>query len=58
MLNDGSDSTCTSPDEDWAQFVLVLEAVALLPVIAYWAVQTVEYWGGGSDRYRPAASSG
>ena len=37
---------------------LVLQAVALLPVIVYWAAQTVEYWGGGSDRYRPAPSSG
>lgn len=42
--------------DEWQHQVLVLELVALVPVVVYWAVQTVEHWGGGGDRapYRPA----
>lgn len=35
--------------DGWTEFILVLEVVALLPVVVYWAVQTVEYWAGGSS---------
>lgn len=36
----------------WNHQVLVLELVALAPVIVYWSVQTVEYWDGGTDQLR------